>query len=95
MLVFGYPTEQQKERVKPERADIRFIVRENQYHRMDGAELREMFRYRAPEGRYTEWMTEFCERKYNADFSVEMSRSVAEYLKQYARSGPLSTGNVQ
>ena len=42
MLVFGYPTEQQMARKKPERVDMRFIVRENSYHRLEPPELREM-----------------------------------------------------
>ena len=29
-------------------------------------------------------MAAFCQRKYNSDFAREMSRSVGEYLKQYA-----------
>ena len=34
-------------------------------------------------GKYEAWMRAFCKRKYNSDFAREMSRSVAEYLKQY------------
>ena len=83
LLVFGYPTEQQKARPKPERADMRYIVQENRYQRMDGAQLRTLFAGKAPEGQYEAWMKAFCERKYNSDFAREMSRSVAEYLKQY------------
>ena len=83
LLVFGYPTEQQKERKKPERVGMRYIVQENRYRRMNGAELREMFKGKAAEGDYEAWMRAFCQRKYNSDFAREMSRSVAEYLKQY------------
>ncbi len=83
LLVFGYPTEQQKARRKPERADLRFIVQENRYHRMDGDELRQLFLKKATGGNYGEWMAAFCRRKYNSDFAREMSRSVKEYLKQY------------
>lgn len=83
LLVFGYPTEQQKARKKPERVDMRYIVQENWYHRMDGTELREMFNRKAADGDYGAWMRAFCQRKYNSDFAREMSRSVAEYLKQY------------
>ena len=36
MLVFGYPTEQQKERSKPERCDMEYIVHKNGYKSMDG-----------------------------------------------------------
>lgn len=84
-LVFGYPTEQQKERPKPERVNMRYIVQENRYHRMDNAQLREMFKGKAAEGEYEAWMRAFCERKYNSGFAREMSRSVSEYLKQYDR----------
>lgn len=83
MLVFGYPTQQQKERAKPERADMAHIVHENGYRRMNEAELRSMFEGRCGEKDYAEWMRAFCVRKYNSDFSVEMSRSVAEYLKDF------------
>ena len=83
MLVFGYPTKQQRERPKPQRAEMRYIVHENRYRRMDGAELRKMFESKAPDGKYAEWMAAFCRRKYNSDFAREMSRSVGEYLKQF------------
>ena len=62
---------------------MRYIVQDNQYRRMNGAELREMFKGKAAEGDYEAWMRAFCQRKYNSVFAREMSRSVAEYLKQY------------
>lgn len=86
MLVFGYPTRQQMERKKPARAALRYIVHENGYRRMDEGELREMFADRAGEKGFETWMRAFCARKYDSDFSREMSRSVEEYLKDY-RSG--------
>lgn len=86
MLVFGYPTRQQMERKKPARAALRHIVHENGYRRMDEGELREMFADRAGEKGFEAWMRAFCARKYDSDFSREMSRSVEEYLKDY-RSG--------
>jgi len=92
LLVFGYPTPQQRERSKPRRADAGFIVHENRYRRLEGAELRQMLAHRAPEGRYDEWMSAFCQRKYNSDFAREMSRSVGEYLKQYAPPVPEAEG---
>jgi len=42
MLVFGYPTQQQLDRSKPFRCDMKYIVHENGYHRMNGTELRQM-----------------------------------------------------
>lgn len=83
MLVMGYPTQQQKERVKPARGDMRFIVHENGYHRMDAAELRELYAPKAVNTEYESWMKAFCDRKFNSDFSREMTRSVGEYLKQF------------
>lgn len=83
MLVFGYPTRQQIERKKPERVAMEHIVHENAYRQMDEAELRNMFANRAGERGYDEWMQAFCERKYNSDFSREMSRSVGVYLKDF------------
>ena len=32
---------------------------------------------------YGEWLKAFCDRKYQSDFSREMSRSVEEYLKPF------------
>lgn len=83
MLVFGYPTKQQLERVKPERVDLKHIVHENGYRVMDKAELQEMFAYKAGIRPYEDYMKTFCERKYNSDFSKEMTRSVGEYLKDF------------
>ena len=85
MLVFGYPTEQQRERAKPRRADMEHIVHENAYREMGEEELRDLFSIRAEQKPYEEYMRAFCARKYNSDFSVEMSRSVGEYLKQFLK----------
>ena len=83
MLVFGYPTEQQKNREKPARCALRHIVHENAYRTMDGAELREMLSPRAGSGTYDAYMKTFYARKYNSDFAREMTRSVAKYLRQF------------
>ncbi len=83
MLIFGYPTEQQRNRPKPERAAQKYIVHENGYRPLSDAELEEMWTPRGGSKTYTEWMQAFCKRKYNSEFSREMGRSVAEYLSQY------------
>ena len=83
MVVFGYPTDQQKAREKPRRRAMEHIVHENTYRRMDGAELEAMLADHAGQRSYTDWMQAFCQRKYNSDFSREMSRSAAEYLKRF------------
>ena len=84
MLVFGYPTRQQLDRPKPERANLAHIVHENAYRTMDAAELQQLFAPKAGLRPWEEWMQAFCNRKYNSDFSREMTRSVAEYLKDFA-----------
>lgn len=83
MLVFGYPTKQQKERKKPKRCGLEYIVHENSYHRMDGGMLREMFVKETKDKSFEAWSQAFCDRKYNSDFAREMSRSAAEYLKNF------------
>ena len=83
MLVFGYPTQQQLDRPKPPRADMRHIVHENAYRQMDEEELKDLFCAYAGQREYTEYMKAFCKRKYNSDFSREMTRSVTEALKNF------------
>jgi nitroreductase/FMN reductase (NADPH)/FMN reductase [NAD(P)H] len=83
MLVFGYPTKQQRERKKPERVELKYIVHENSYQPTEGEQLRCMFAQKTGNQTYEEWMKAFCERKYNSDFSREMTRSVEVYLKDF------------
>ena len=83
MLIFGYPTQQQVDRPKPERVEMEFIVHENGYAPMDDAQLEEMWTPRAGEKGYNAWMQAFCNRKYNSNFSREMTRSVEKYLEQF------------
>jgi len=83
MLVFGYPTAQQLRRKKPERAALEYIVQENTYHEHTDSELRAMFMPRSESTGFEQWMQAFCARKYNSDFSREMTRSVAQYLQSY------------
>ena len=83
MIVFGWPTKQQMKRKKPERCEQKHIVHENTYRNMEGDELREMFAYKCKNSTYEEWCSAFCNRKYNSDFSKEMSKSVTEYLEQF------------
>ena len=86
MLVFGYPTEQQKRRKKPERVSMKHIVHENTYRQMDAQELEEMFQVKKGVKTYEEWMQAFCNRKYQSDFSREMTRSVEVYLQDFLKN---------
>jgi len=86
MVVFGYPTEQQKTRTKPKRFDLKYVVQKNTYSIMDEKRTREMFNRlheNEPSYKYDEYIKVFCTRKYMSDFSLEMSRSVYEYLKVF------------
>lgn len=85
-VVFGYPTEQQMNRKKPARCELADIVQENRYQQKDGQQLRKMFRkeYENKDGvTFESWMQAFCNRKYNSDFSQEMTRSVEKYLEKF------------
>lgn len=85
MLVFGYPTEQQKNRPKPARSELKYIVSENRYPEMDACYVRNMLEQKSGELPYDAWIKAFFKRKYDSDFSREMSRSVEKYLEQYRR----------
>ena len=85
MLVFGYPTKQQEEREKPARVEIHHVVHENGYRKMEADELEKMWTPRSGGKTYTEWMQAFCNRKYNSDFSKEMTRSVGKYLENFTK----------
>lgn len=84
MLVFGFPTEQQKNRKKPQRCKLENMVQTNAYHRKSKEELQVMFSKEYPNGDFEGWCQRFCNRKYNSEFSREMTRSVGEYLKNFA-----------
>ena len=84
MVVFGYPTAQQQSRPKPVRCAMEYIVHENGYKAMDADTLKAMLQKNvAPGNTYENWITAFCNRKFNSDFSREMTRSVGEFLKDF------------
>lgn len=87
LLVFGYPTEQQVKRKKPQRVEMKYIVHENAYHRLSPEDLKEMLEYKSGENNYEMWIKAFCDRKYNSEFSREMQRSACEVLRQFGCSG--------
>ncbi|MGN0203110.1 MAG: nitroreductase, partial [Coprococcus sp.] len=83
MLVFGYPTAQQLERRKPERAPLDFIVHENGYRTLSREDMEKGMGISRGNGSFDDWMQAFCKRKYHSDFSLEMTRSVEEALKNF------------
>lgn len=90
MVVFGYPTQQQKDKELTPRFDEKFIVFENQYRQFGREEFDEMFAERQsklPNGKTMEGIANVGQanymRKFSADFSVEMNRSVRAILKNW------------
>ncbi len=90
MLVFGYPTQQQKDREYTTRFDEKFVVFENRYHRLGRDEFDEMFAARQgqlPRGKAMEGIENVGQlmytRKFSADYSMEMRRSVRAILKAW------------
>ncbi len=86
MLCFGYPTQQQIDRPKPPRFTIESIVHENGYDQ-EKNDMAEMLRARHDftEEALTDWVQRFCKRKWNSEFSREMSRSSAEIIKYWTK----------
>jgi hypothetical protein len=90
-LCFGYPTQQQRERELTPRFDRTFIVSENRYRRLDPVRLEEMHHDRQAQvfgnRKNIEGAINFGQylyrRKFSADFSVEMSRSVRAILRAW------------
>jgi nitroreductase len=80
LVVYGYPTRQQLDRKKPVRFGRSHIVHENGYRKMESDELLGMYSERGDK----ESIDELCKQKYLSDFSLEMNRSVAEYLKSFS-----------
>lgn len=75
MLVFGYPTQQQKERQLTSRYPKNMIVFENQYHDLTEDELNDFCD--------SERAKRICDFKYTSDFALEMERSAGEILKNW------------
>ena len=86
MLCLGYPTQQQLDREKPPRFSPEDIVHENGYRLDKAARMEDMLLQRSPlpDGlSLEEWVERFCQRKWNSDFSVEMSRSCREMIRAW------------
>ena len=90
MLVFGRPTDQQKIRPKPARFAKDAVVCENTYRDRTDDELRADFTARAAANGqqnydFTTAIQAFCKRKYESDFSREMTRSAEVYLEDFRK----------
>lgn len=87
MVCFGYPTQQQKNRVKPSRFQISEIVHENGYQAEKSDKMEEMLlrRNEIDEKELEGWIDKFCTRKWNSEFSLEMSRSCREMISSWCK----------
>lgn len=86
MVVFGYPTRQQEERRKPKRLNPEAVVFENTYRPLSPGEFeKELNKIQDSEEHFSAWVKAFCKRKWNSDFSVEMSRSVKAMMEAWEK----------
>lgn len=102
MVIYGYPTDQQKTRHKPYRFDKQYIVQQNTYKPLDESQMRDMFERRSqassghlaaglsdypnPSFDFDDYVSTFATRKYMSEFSREMSRSAALYLAPFLQT---------
>ena len=85
-LVYGYPTQGQKDRKKPGRPPLSCIVRENRYSRLSEKEFRQMHLEKGDikrEEEFEDFIKAFYARKYESPFMAEMNRSVRRYLEHF------------
>jgi nitroreductase len=94
LLCFGYPTRSQKQRAMTPRFDKKFIVFSDRYRRLDQADFAEMYQDAQerfvknpdrPGGIANVGQANYV-RKFNADFSREMTRSVQAILRNWGIS---------
>ena len=85
MLCFGYPTRQQRDREKPKRFCVQDMVHENGYKEEKAARMPQMLARQTgrSEEDLAQWVRRFCKRKWNSDFSREMSRSCTEMVRSW------------
>ncbi|TGY61424.1 nitroreductase [Muricaecibacterium torontonense] len=87
LVVFGYPTQKQLERQKPSRSPECAMVMVDSYQDRSPEDLYEIVEARRGSQDFESWAQAFCARKYNSDFSREMTRSVGVYLADFDNSG--------
>ena len=77
MLCFGYPTAQQIRREKPTRFKVEDMVHENGYDvdKSDAMPWMLMEQQVLSDDEVACWLRRMCQRKWNSEFSREMSRS--------------------
>ncbi len=87
MLCIGYPTAQQLDRPKPPRHAVEDLVHENGYSLEKSGQMARMLadQQGKTDEELADYIRRFCKRKWNSDFSVEMSRSCAAMVEAWCR----------
>jgi nitroreductase len=91
LICFGYPTKQQRERKLTRRFDAKYVIFENQYHRLGNEELEEMYRERQEQVYGKRNIVDDAQnfgqmiflQKFNSDFALEMNRSVRAMMRAW------------
>ena len=88
MLCFGYPTEEQRVREMTPRFSTEFVVYKDRYRRLSSQEFERMFaaRYAKIESSSSDRPNialQMYKRKFSAEFSQEMRRSVSAILRSW------------
>jgi len=85
MVVYGKPTQSQIDRKKPPRFKVEDLVHENTYRAVEAEKMIQMIGERQGlEGEALDrWLLAFCKRKWNCDFSREMTRSAAQMIREW------------
>jgi FMN reductase (NADPH)/FMN reductase [NAD(P)H] len=90
MLCFGYPTPAASRRKLTPRFSQEYVHFTDRYRRLDETELEKMLEGRAP-NRFPDGVANVGQllyvRKYSADFTIEMTRSVREAIRQWVAGG--------
>ncbi len=87
MLCIGYPTQQQLSREKPPRHAVEHLVHENGYSMEKSAQMSRMLEVQQGKTgeELADYIRRFCKRKWNSEFSREMSRSCTEMVKDWLK----------
>ena len=87
MLCMGYPAAQQLSRAKPPRHAVASLVHENGYSLEKAGEMTDMLAIQQGKTgeELADYIRRFCKRKWNSEFSEEMSRSCTEMVKDWRK----------
>ena len=87
MLCMGYPAAQQLSRAKPPRHAVASLVHENGYSLEKAGEMADMLAIQQGKSgeELADYIRRFCKRKWNSEFSEEMSRSCTEMVKDWRK----------